>query len=126
MIDSIFGVPMTLIGMLHLGALPGTPGSRGGVAHKPPSRKLQCTRPRGSTVSGRPTGCPTEPGEVRAVSEAVGIPVLVGSGITPGNLACFPAADALIVGSSVKQGGLRFNPLEDARVRAVARAFQNL
>jgi membrane complex biogenesis BtpA family protein len=79
----------------------------------------------GVIVSGTATGCPTDPGEVRAVSEAVSIPVLVGSGVTPENIACFAAADALIVGSSAKQGGLWFNPLEDARVRAVARAFQD-
>src|SRR5687767_1774890 len=30
-IDSLFGVPRALIGVIHLGALPGTPGNRRGV-----------------------------------------------------------------------------------------------
>ncbi len=80
----------------------------------------------GVIVSGVATGRPTDPNEVRAVSHAVGIPALVGSGITPENIGGFAAADALIVGSSVKEGGQWFNRLDDARVRAVARAFQSL
>ena len=80
----------------------------------------------GVIVSGVATGRPTDPNEVRAVSQAVGIPALVGSGITPENIGGFAAADALIVGSSVKEGGQWFNRLDDTRVRAVARAFQSL
>jgi uncharacterized protein len=80
----------------------------------------------GVIVSGAATGRPTDPSEVRAASEAVGIPVLVGSGVTPENMECFAAADALIVGSSVKEGGLWSNPLDDGRVRAVAHAFRAL
>ncbi len=80
----------------------------------------------GVIVSGAATGRPTDPGDVRAVSEAVGIPTLVGSGVTPENMASLAAADALIVGSSVKEDGLWSNRLDDGRVRAVARAFQGL
>jgi len=79
----------------------------------------------GVIVSGVATGRPADPHEVRAVREAVGIPALVGSGVTPENMAGFGAADALIVGSSVKQGGLWSNRLDDARVRAVVRAFHS-
>jgi len=78
----------------------------------------------GVIVSGIATGRPTDPDEVRAVSKAVGIPVLVGSGVTPENLASLTAADALIVGSSVKEGGLWANRLDEQRVRSVAQAFQ--
>jgi membrane complex biogenesis BtpA family protein len=78
----------------------------------------------GVIVSGLATGRPTDPAEVRAVAEAVSIPTLVGSGITPENLAAYAAADALIVGSSVKRGGRWSNPLDRTRVRAVARAFR--
>jgi membrane complex biogenesis BtpA family protein len=77
----------------------------------------------GVIVSGAATGSPTDPDEVRSVSEAVRIPTLVGSGISPENIGSFAAADALIIGSSVKEGGLWSNPLDDGRVRAVARAF---
>jgi hypothetical protein len=63
---------------------------------------------------------------VAAVAQAVGIPVVVGSGVTPENLARYPDADAFIVGSYVKQGGLWSNPLDPERVRAVAEAFAAL
>ena len=79
----------------------------------------------GVIVSGMATGCPTDPAEVRAVSEAVAIPTLVGSGVTPQNMASFAAADALIVGSSVKEGGIWSRRLDDACVQAVARAFRS-
>ena len=38
----------------------------------------------------------------------------------------FAAADALIVGSGLKRGGLWSNPLDPARVEALARAFAKL
>jgi len=77
----------------------------------------------GVIVSGISTGRPTDPNQVRAVSESVRIPTLVGSGVTPDNVRNFACADALIVGSSIKEGGKWSNRLDDARVRAVARAF---
>jgi membrane complex biogenesis BtpA family protein len=77
----------------------------------------------GVIVSGVSTGSPADPSEVRSVSKAVPIPTLVGSGVTPANMASLEAADALIVGSSVKAGGLWSNPLDQAAVTAVARAF---
>jgi membrane complex biogenesis BtpA family protein len=80
----------------------------------------------GVIVTGLATGRPAEPGEVRAVSEAVGIPTLVGSGLSAENLPRFTAADGFIVGSSVKQGGVWSNPLDPERVRALARAFAGL
>jgi membrane complex biogenesis BtpA family protein len=78
----------------------------------------------GVIVSGTSTGSPTDPNEVRAVSGAVSIPTLVGSGVTPENMEDFATADALIVGSSVKQAGLWSNRLDDDRVRMLARKFQ--
>lgn len=78
----------------------------------------------GVIVSGVATGRPTDPGDVRAVSTVVGIPTLVGSGVTAENMAGLTAADALIVGSSVKEGGLWFNRLDAGRARDVARAFR--
>lgn len=80
----------------------------------------------GVVLTGTSTGRPADPEEVTHVSGAVKIPVLVGSGITPGNLREFAAADAFIVGSSVKQGGLWSNALDPARVAAMAEAFAAL
>lgn len=78
----------------------------------------------GLIVSGVSTGQPTKPDDVAAVSAAVAIPTLVGSGITPENIHNYPDADAFIVGSSIKEEGLWSNPIEPARTRALVKAFQ--
>lgn len=80
----------------------------------------------GVVVTGTATGRPTDPGDVAAVTEAVELPTLVGSGITPENIGDYAAADGLIVGSSVKRGGLWSEPLEPARLEALARAFDRI
>jgi membrane complex biogenesis BtpA family protein len=77
-------------------------------------------------VSGPATGRPTLPADVRAVSEAVSLPTVVGSGMTPANFADYAAADAFIVGSSVKRDGHWSSPLETERLEAVVRAFAAL
>jgi len=61
---------------------------------------------------------------VRAVSKAVDIPTLVGSGITADNLERYHSAGALIVGSSVKRDGWWGNPVDEARAGALARNFR--
>jgi predicted TIM-barrel enzyme len=43
-------------------------------------------------ISGAVTGRPTDPVEVRIVSQAVGIPALAGSGVTPENMGSRAAA----------------------------------
>jgi membrane complex biogenesis BtpA family protein len=80
----------------------------------------------GVIVSGAATGVPASPEEVRDVAQSVGVPVLVGSGITAANLECYSTAQGLIVGSSVKQGGIWSNPLDPDAVRALAAAFGKL
>ncbi len=80
----------------------------------------------GLVVTGIATGQPADAAELRAVADAVGIPVLVGSGITARNLAEYAAADAFIVGSSVKQGGHWSNPLDPEALRGLVRAFAAL
>jgi hypothetical protein len=77
----------------------------------------------GVIVTGVATGRETEPREVAAVSEAVAIPTLVGSGVGPANLARYASADALIVGSSLKRDGVWSNPMDPKRVAAMAEAF---
>jgi len=79
----------------------------------------------GVIVSGVATGQPTEVADVTAVARAVAIPTLVGSGITPANLRDYDDADALIVGSSVKQGGIWSGPIDERQVAAVASAFNS-
>ena len=60
------------------------------------------------------------------VAAAVAIPTLVGSGITPENVAQFAAADAFIVGSSPKRDGLWSNPVDPARAAALVKAFERI
>src|SRR5437870_11426630 len=78
----------------------------------------------GVIVSGSATGQPAEPSEVEAVADAVTVPTLVGSGITAENISLFSKADALIVGSSVKQNGLWSNPIDVERARELRQAFE--
>ena len=80
----------------------------------------------GVVVTGASTGEPASPDEVRDVAGAVRVPVLVGSGISPANLVRFETAHVFIVGSSVKQGGVWFNPMDREDVRALAAAFIEL
>jgi predicted TIM-barrel enzyme len=75
-------------------------------------------------VSGVATGRPADAEEVRAASAATGIATLVGSGVTVENMASFDAADALIVGSSVKEGGVWSGRLDEARAVAICRTFR--
>jgi uncharacterized protein len=80
----------------------------------------------GVIVSGAATAEPASADEVRDVARAVCLPVLVGSGITPANVARFASAHGFIVGSSVKEGGIWSNRLDAEGVRAVVRAFTAL
>jgi membrane complex biogenesis BtpA family protein len=80
----------------------------------------------GVIVTGAATGRAADPAEVAAVAQAVTIPTLVGSGISPENLGSFAAAAGFIVGSSVKRDGFWSNALDPGRVKAMARAFAAL
>jgi membrane complex biogenesis BtpA family protein len=80
----------------------------------------------GVIVSGVATGQPTDPNEVNAVGSAVSVPTLVGSGITADNILNYENADALIVGSSIKEGGLWSNPIDIGRARTLVKTFSKL
>ena len=74
-------------------------------------------------VTGRATGDPTARGDVDAARTA-GLPVAVGSGVTPENARTLAgAAHALIVGSALKRGGDWRAEVEVDRVRAVKAAM---
>lgn len=80
----------------------------------------------GLIVTGSATGKAADPDEVRRLARHSRVPVLVGSGITPENLADFAAAQGWIVGSSVKQGGYWDAPLDPSRLRALRAAWAQL
>jgi membrane complex biogenesis BtpA family protein len=75
-------------------------------------------------VSGAATGEATPLGDVERVRAAVpGHPVLVGSGVTPDTVRdVLRVADGAIVGTWVKRDGRTQNPVDPARVAALARA----
>ncbi|MGH2618443.1 MAG: BtpA/SgcQ family protein, partial [Thermomicrobiales bacterium] len=75
-------------------------------------------------VSGRGTGQPTDPDDLRAVTSAVPqTPVYVGSGATVETLAALLAvADCAIVGTAAKADGFHANPVDPERVRALVTA----
>ena len=73
----------------------------------------------GVVVTGIATGRPTDRDEVQCVTEAVDVPVAIGSGLTPENLDRYwPIADMFIVGSYIKQRGLWSNPIDAGRLGA--------
>ena len=80
----------------------------------------------GVIVTGASTGIAASPEEVAIVARHVHIPVLVGSGITAENLDQFAPAAGFIVGSFVKETGRWDQPLDRARVEAVAAAASRL
>ncbi|MCB9673970.1 MAG: BtpA/SgcQ family protein [Alphaproteobacteria bacterium] len=73
-------------------------------------------------ATGTSTGEPTDPAHVSAMKSA-GIPVAVGSGVTPENVGGVRSADALIVGSWLKEGGDWRAPVDVARVRRLRAAI---
>ncbi len=80
----------------------------------------------GLVVTGTATGVATDPADVQAAAGAVHLPVLVGSGVSPGNIARYAAAAGFIVGSWVKRGGSWSGALDRRRAETLARAFRKL
>lgn len=77
----------------------------------------------GLVITGRETGAPTDPQDV-AVARDAGLPVAVGSGVTPQQVPLLRHADALIVGSWLKEDGDWRRPVDLERVRAMRDAVQ--
>ncbi|MDP1836391.1 MAG: BtpA/SgcQ family protein [Chlamydiales bacterium] len=76
----------------------------------------------GVIVTGASTGLPTNPDDVKQAKEQVFVPVLVGSGVSPENIASlWPHADAFIVGSYLKHEGDWRQPVDPRRVEALMR-----
>jgi membrane complex biogenesis BtpA family protein len=77
----------------------------------------------GVIVTGQTTGEAADPQEVEVVSRAVGIPVLVGSGLTPDTVNRYAGARGFIVGSALKRHGLWWEEVDRDRVARMAEAF---
>lgn len=77
----------------------------------------------GFIVTGVTTGRPADLDDAKAVRGATMLPVLVGSGVTPGNvLALSKYADALIVGSWIKGDGYWKNAVDPERAAEMVKA----
>ncbi len=91
------------------------------------ARAAQFFGASGVIVTGSATGQPTSVEDVAAIRQAVRLPVLVGSGTTPQNLAALAAhADGFIVGSWLKRDGAWFNPPDPRRVAEMSAAIGKL
>ena len=60
------------------------------------------------------------------LSAQSGLPICIGSGISPGNVNKFRNADALIVGTFFKKGGKWQNELDENRIKEMMAAIENL
>ncbi len=73
-------------------------------------------RSDGLIVSGAATGEAASVEEVRAAKESSGLPILIGSGIRPENIASYwPHCDGVIVGSWLKDEGHWARPVNEER-----------
>lgn len=74
-------------------------------------------------ATGQRTGDSATMQEIDAIAAATHLPLLVGSGVTPANVAAILGrTQGAIVASSLKVGGVWWNPVEPARVRALMEA----
>ena len=78
-------------------------------------------------ATGQRTGDAATPDELRTIASGTSLPVMVGSGVTPDNVAdILEVADGVIVASWLKRDGVWWNPVDPERLRtfmeAVARA----
>ena len=79
----------------------------------------------GLIVSGAATARPTDPADLEQARASSGLPLLVGSGVTPETIPGLSRAAALIAGSWYKLGG-RWDQVPDAdRARRLAEAFRS-
>lgn len=68
-------------------------------------------------ATGQRTGDAVTDEELGTICGATGLPVIVGSGVTAGNVArILSQAHGVIIGSSLKEGGVWWNPVDRTRV----------
>lgn len=82
--------------------------------------------PDALVVTGGATGAEADPEDVRIAQRASGLPVFVGSGLTPENLPRYAEADGFIVGTALEEGGRTGDPVDPSRVRALLAARERL
>jgi membrane complex biogenesis BtpA family protein len=79
----------------------------------------------GVIVTGPRTGEAPDVRELRRIRKAARTPVLIGSGMTPENIATYrPLADIFIVGSTLREGGAFLGRLDPQRLQRFVAAFR--
>lgn len=78
--------------------------------------------PDALVITGGATGAEADPEDVRVAQRASGLPVFVGSGLTPENLSRYAFAHGFIVGTALEEGGVTGSPVDPSRVRALRAA----
>lgn len=79
----------------------------------------------GVVVTGPRTGEAADLRELRRVRKAARVPVAIGSGLTPENIAAYlPLADVFIVGSTLRENGDFLGRLDSARLERFVSAFR--
>lgn len=74
-------------------------------------------------ATGQRTGDAASLGEIEEIGGATHLPLLVGSGVTAGNVVpILERTSGVIVASSLKEGGVWWNPVDAGRVRAFVEA----
>lgn len=69
-------------------------------------------------VTGQRTGDGADLGDLASVRASTQLPLLVGSGVTADSVgSILEIADAVIVASALKEGGVWWNPVDEGRVR---------
>jgi membrane complex biogenesis BtpA family protein len=105
-------------------------GSHAIVADRPVSeqaRDVEFFDADVAIATGNRTGDEVPEREISSIREGTRLPVIAGSGITPANAPRILALlDGAIVGSSLKEGGVWWNPVEIERVKALVEAVKPL
>jgi predicted TIM-barrel enzyme len=103
-IREIFGTDKIPIGMIHWPAFPGSPCYQGASMESVYDATIE---------------------EIEEIGSGSHLPLLVGSGVDKDNAAeIFKRTNGMIVASSLKQGGVWWNPLDPERVRAFRAAVE--
>lgn len=83
------------------------------------TRDLEFFDADGVIATGQRTGDAASEDELVGIKHATRLPVLVGSGVTEDNVEnMLTHANGVIIGSSLKEGGVWWNPVEETRVRS--------
>lgn len=87
------------------------------------ARAAAFCRADGVVITGKATGEPVDAHDVTDVKQAVDLPILIGSGVTPATVPILlQHADALIVGSALKVDGHWSNEMDPSRLDAIVSA----